>query len=120
MPETTAISEEQVKELLKNPLLVSRELNNRSLYHFLQYFWPVYTTQKFSPNWHIEYICNELEKVAERVANRQPREYDLIINVPPGSTKTACVGQSGTGCVSSLHRIQISYHWRVPSIVVIF
>lgn len=82
---------EHLKEALRNPLAITRELNNRSLYHFLQYFWNVYTTQKFSPNWHIEYLCGELEKVAERVANRQSRLYDLIINVPPGSTKTATV-----------------------------
>jgi predicted phage terminase large subunit-like protein len=90
MPGTT-ISPEIVKELLKNPLLITRELNNRSLYHFLKYFWPVYSSQPFSPNWHIEYLCKELEKVAEKVSRREPRDYDLILNVPPGSTKTALV-----------------------------
>jgi predicted phage terminase large subunit-like protein len=43
---------------------------------------------EFQPNWHIEYLCHELETLAKRVAERLPREYDLIINVPPGSTKT--------------------------------
>ena len=90
MPETT-LDLEQVKELLKNPLVITRELNNRSLYHFLQYFWPAYSAQPFSPNWHIEKLCKELELVAEKVARREPRDYDLIINVPPGSTKTALV-----------------------------
>lgn len=90
MQETT-LSSETVKELLKNPLLITRELNNRSLYHFLEYFWPVYSSQPFSPNWHIEYLCKELEVVAEQVSKRQPRNYDLIVNVPPGSTKTALV-----------------------------
>ncbi|KKK88444.1 hypothetical protein LCGC14_2743090, partial [marine sediment metagenome] len=33
----------------------------------------------------------ELEKVARRVANNEPKEYDLIFNVPPGTTKTATV-----------------------------
>jgi len=75
-------------EALKNPYVITRELNNRSLYHFLQYFWPVVSPHAFTPNWHIEYLCKELEKVAERVGNRQPRLYDLLINVPPGSTKT--------------------------------
>ena len=75
-------------EALLNPLAVTRELNNRSLYHFLQHFWGVVSAHDFSSNWHIEYLCSELEKIAERVANKQAREYDLIINVPPGSTKT--------------------------------
>lgn len=77
-----------LRAALINPYPVIRELNNRSLYHFLQYFWSVISAHKFQHNWHIEYLCSELEKVAERVAKNQPREYDLIINVPPGSTKT--------------------------------
>jgi len=75
-------------EALRNPYAVIRELNNRSLYHFLQYFWKVVSSNPFQPNWHIEYICGELEKLAEKVAKREPRDHDLIINVPPGSTKT--------------------------------
>ena len=84
----TAISPEQVKELLKNPLLITRELNNRSLYHFLEYFWPVVSAHTFTPNWHIKYLCDELEAVAQRVGNRQPKLHDVLINISPGSTKT--------------------------------
>ena len=87
----TSPTPEELQEILKNPLQIFRELNNRSLYKFIQYFWPVYSAQPFSPNWHIKYICTELEKVAKQVAERKPRDHDLIINVPPGSTKTACV-----------------------------
>ena len=86
----TAKSTENV-ELLRaafaNPYPVIRELNNRSLYHFLKYFWSVVSAHKFQHNWHIEYLCSELEKVAYRVAKKLPRDYDLAINVPPGSTK---------------------------------
>jgi len=81
-------NEEYLNEVLKNPSPIIRELNNRSFYHFLQYFWPVISANTFQPNWHIEYLCKELEKVAQSVADKKPREYDLIINVPPGSTKT--------------------------------
>jgi predicted phage terminase large subunit-like protein len=85
------MSEDMLLEVIRNPYAIVRELNNRSLYHFLQYFWKVISQRPFQPNWHIEYICGELEKLAERVAKRLPREYDLIINIPPGSTKTLCV-----------------------------
>jgi len=81
-------NEEYLNEILKNPSPIIRELNNRSFYHFLQYFWPVISANTFQPNWHIEYLCKELEKVAQNVADKKPREYDLIVNVPPGSTKT--------------------------------
>ena len=73
---------------LENPLRVQRELNNRSLYEFIKYFFPIVSPHEFSPNWHIEFLCKELEKVAEAVARREPKAYDLIINVPPGTTKT--------------------------------
>lgn len=85
----TLTKEERMRILLENPLLALRELNNRSFYHFLQYFWPVVSTgHKYMDNWHIKYLCQELEHIAYRVGQKQPREYDLIINVPPGSTKT--------------------------------
>jgi predicted phage terminase large subunit-like protein len=82
------INAPDMQEVLSNPLAVSRELNNRSLFHFIEYFWDEVSTQSFKPNWHIEYLCQELEKLAERVGNRQMRLYDLLINVPPGTTKT--------------------------------
>lgn len=68
--------------------LVSRELNNRSLYNFLQWAWPEISNHEFIPNWHIEYLCKELEKIAYRVGSHKVKLYDLLINVPPGSTKT--------------------------------
>lgn len=76
------------REIVQNPLLAQREINNRSLYEFLQYFWPVVSSHQFQPNWHIKFICEELEEIAIRVANKEPKKHDLIINVPPGSTKT--------------------------------
>lgn len=77
-----------VEDALKNPLYVVRELNNRSLYHFIEWFWPVVSNQQFRGNWHIEKLCKELELIARRVGNREQKVHDLIINVPPGTTKT--------------------------------
>ena len=69
-------------------LLAIREDNNRSLFEFIKYFWSTISSETFKPNWHIEYLCKELEREAYRVAEGRPRVYDLIINVPPGTTKT--------------------------------
>jgi len=74
---------------LNNPHSAVRALVKENLYYFIRYFWDEYSQDEFSPNWHIPYICNELEQIARRVADNKPKEYDLIINVPPGSTKTA-------------------------------
>lgn len=88
MNQQISINNEDVQRLMQNPLLVQRELNNRSLYEFLMWAWPELSGQPFVGNWHIAYLCRELEQVAERVGNRLPKEHDLLINVPPGSTKT--------------------------------
>ncbi len=82
LAERPDISEEEVRSQAR------RQINNKSLFEFIKYFWPQISNDEFKPNWHIEYLCRELEKVAERVAKGLPKEYDLIINVPPGSTKT--------------------------------
>jgi predicted phage terminase large subunit-like protein len=79
---------ERMQRIYKNPIAAIRELNNRSLFNFLEYFWPAVSAQEFKPNWHIPYLCHELEMVAERVGTRKLKEYDLIINIPPGTTKT--------------------------------
>jgi predicted phage terminase large subunit-like protein len=77
-----------IQNLLQNPHLITRELNNRSFYHFVEWAWPEVSNHEFYSNWHIPYICQELELIAYRVGNRIPKEYDLIINIPPGMTKT--------------------------------
>lgn len=40
------------------------------------------------PNWHLEYLCSELQAIGVNVKNRKPKEYDLVINIPPGTTKS--------------------------------
>ncbi len=67
---------------------IERSLVRESFYDFVQRFWGEIISEDPVWNWHIEYICGELQKVAERVFRRQPKEYDLIVNVPPGSTKS--------------------------------
>ena len=88
MQEQPIIQDERIQHLLQNPLLIQRELNNRSLFEFLVWAWPELSGQPFVANWHIPYLCRELEEIAYRVGNRLPKEHDLLINVPPGSTKT--------------------------------
>jgi predicted phage terminase large subunit-like protein len=71
-----------------NPDHVTAELCRRSLFRFVRVFWSSLTPDEPHYNWHIPYLCGELEEVAGRVANDQPKKYDLIINIPPGTTKS--------------------------------
>lgn len=64
-----------------------------SFFEFLRSFWGTIINEEPIFNWHIEYLCDELQQVAERVFKNEPKLYDLIINVPPGSTKSTIVSQ---------------------------
>jgi len=72
-----------------NPTALQREINDRSLFDFLEWVWPAYSSQPFVANWHIKYLCKELEKIAYGVGNRERKKHDLLINISPGTTKTA-------------------------------
>ena len=81
---------ESLKQMLMdNPYLLVREINNRSFYEFMKWAWPEIISEDLVENWHMEYICAELQQAAERVGENKPRLYDLLINVPPGTSKTS-------------------------------
>ena len=67
---------------------IKAERCRRSFFYFLQEFWEEISQDTFRANWHIQYLCTELEKLAFDVAANKPKEYDLIINIPPGTTKS--------------------------------
>lgn len=64
------------------------ELCRRSFFYFLKTFWHVVIPEDPIYNWHIPYLCNELQEVVERVVDRKEKLHDVIINIPPGTTKS--------------------------------
>lgn len=72
---------------------IKAELCRRSFYYFLQEFWEVVIPEKGVFNWHIKYLCDELQYLNTFVVDRKPKPYDLIINISPGSTKSTIVTQ---------------------------
>lgn len=63
-------------------------------YSFVKYFWDTIIAEKPVWNWHIKYLCDELENIGRRVAARLPKEYDYyIINISPGSSKSTIVSE---------------------------
>ena len=67
----------------------NRELCEGSYYEFFKQAWEVlepYTPLK--DNWHIKYLCDRLQKEIERIARGEPKTKDLVINLPPRSTKS--------------------------------
>lgn len=73
---------------------VRAEICRRSFFEFVKYFWDTIIAEQPVWNWHIEYLCNELQEVGQRVKERKPKLYDYyIINVPPGSSKSTIISE---------------------------
>lgn len=72
---------------------VNAELCKRSFYYFLQEFWHVVIPEEPVFNWHIKYLCDELQHLNSFVMARKPKPYDLVINISPGSTKSTIISQ---------------------------
>lgn len=70
---------------------VTAEICRRDFFRFIQRHWHLAVAADPVWNWHIEFLCQELQDVAERIFTMTPKEYDLVINVPPGSTKSTIV-----------------------------
>tara|TARA_R110000796_G_scaffold120506_1_gene234628 strand:+ start:2518 stop:3960 length:1443 start_codon:yes stop_codon:yes gene_type:complete len=70
---------------------VDAELSRRSFFYFLQLFWEEIIPEIPVYNWHIEYLCNELQNAVEKVFSRDAKERDIVINIPPGTTKSTII-----------------------------
>ena len=75
-----------IKQQLDNALAIQCY---RSFYSFFLVFWEVIEpTMPLKENWHIKYLCDEAQYIVENLAARQDKEYDLIISISPGETKS--------------------------------
>lgn len=59
-----------------------------SYYEFVKHFW--HTICKDPPvfNWHIKYLCDEIQEAIERIFRREQNPHDLLVNIAPGTTKS--------------------------------
>lgn len=64
------------------------EICRNDFYYFIQTFWHTIIQEKYKDNWHIRYLCRELQELSVYIVAREPKPYDLIINIPPGTTKS--------------------------------
>lgn len=59
-----------------------------SFWEFVKKFWNFTTAEALIPNWHMRYLCDQLQIVAERVFKGQSKAYDLVTNISPGTSKS--------------------------------
>lgn len=73
---------------------MKKAIFQKSFYEFVKYFWDTIIAEQPVWNWHIKYLCNELQGIGERVAKREQRLFDYyLINIPPGSSKSTVVSE---------------------------
>jgi predicted phage terminase large subunit-like protein len=70
------------------PDKVRAEACRRSLFVFIREFWDTVIDEEPVWNWHIPFICSELEALLWEVIARRPKPHDLLVNISPGTTKT--------------------------------
>jgi len=79
---------QQIRQGLDNPVAVRAELCRRDLSEFIKYFWDAISNDELQWNWHLDYLSFQLVNVAKQVAAGEPRKNDMIVNIPPGTTKS--------------------------------
>ena len=89
----TTLSEDQKTVLLRKELILLREIRRRqcteSFYQFvLDAHKVLYPGDPLDENWHMKYICDELQKESFRIFQGRKKDRDIIINVPPRSLKS--------------------------------
>ena len=75
-----------------SPFEIRAEQAKRRFFKFFMEFWETIEAVELIPNWHIEYICDELQDAYE-IWERGESQDDILINVPPGSSKSTIVTQ---------------------------
>lgn len=63
----------------------------KDFWTFCQTMWHAAVAEKPVWNWHMRYICRRLQKAAERIFRGETKLGDLVLNVPPGSSKSTIV-----------------------------
>lgn len=67
---------------------IEREACKDSFYAFFLSFWYTINEEVLENNWHIPYLCDLLQELTINIVARKKKLYDLIINIPPGTTKS--------------------------------
>lgn len=63
-------------------------------YTFFKTMWPELSSEDLVDNWHIKFICDQVQELLERAFDGLPKLEDAIFNVPPGSTKSSIITEA--------------------------
>lgn len=67
------------------------DLCRESFFDFVKEFWGEIIDEDPVWNWHIEFLCKEFQRIAERVFSGLPLDADTTVNISPGTTKSTII-----------------------------
>jgi predicted phage terminase large subunit-like protein len=74
--------------MIVNETEVITDLCKKSFPDFCKEFWSEIVPEKLVWNWHMEYLALRAQAIFERIFKSEPKKFDLVANVPPGSSKS--------------------------------
>lgn len=91
----TAAVQERIRQKLSGYKISEAQLVaslcKHSYEHFVREFWDTVVAEQLIWNWHMSELCSLLQECAERVMRGEPKAWDLIVNIPPGTSKSTLV-----------------------------
>lgn len=68
---------------------IQRKIFSESYYEFFKWgFSILFPNERYEDNFHIKYICDLLQEEIERIIKRKRKKKDIIINIPPRTSKS--------------------------------
>jgi predicted phage terminase large subunit-like protein len=90
LPTTEAELDEALAAL--TPEQLEADICKESFFEFFCAFWHTIEAVELKLNWHIRYLCDQLQEVYELWESKRAQP-DVLINVPPGTSKSTTVTQ---------------------------
>ena len=90
-------------EVTATEAMLVRSICGERFFEFVREFWHVVVPETPVFNWHMEYLCDEFQKDAERVFRNEPKEYDTIVNISPGTTKSTIISIMAPAWIHARH-----------------
>ncbi len=89
--EMVTMSDAEMRELSEyavNEGELVADIYRSSLYEAFLLSWDTLVSEPLVSSWYLKLLCDEIEKVMRRAFLMEPKLYDLIINIPPGMSKS--------------------------------
>lgn len=87
-PKKQVLTREDLNNLQVTETELEASICKSSFYEFVKAMWPAVSAETPVWNWHIKYLCDQIQEMVEKIFKGIPRDKDLVVNISPGTTKS--------------------------------